>query len=62
MRRFTEFVDRFDIVDLPLNVSEHPVNPSLCKIDKRLVSAKWEDKYRDSTTFTLPKHTFDHLS
>ena len=60
MFKFSNFIERNFLVDLPLVGGEYTwfrdsENPSMSRIDRVLVSADWKDHFLDVTRRPLPR-------
>ncbi|KAL4205544.1 hypothetical protein AMTRI_Chr01g115140 [Amborella trichopoda] len=65
MRDFSDFISRNDLLDIPLQScqytwSSHSPNPTLCKLDRFLISMEWEEKFSRTLSQALPKPASDH--
>ncbi|CAN0884427.1 hypothetical protein LINGRAHAP2_LOCUS14836 [Linum grandiflorum] len=65
MVMFNDFIEGLGVVDLPLNGAEFTwsdlrVEPSLCRLDRILISSSWEDKYPSCLVRVLPRTCSDH--
>ena len=67
MELFSEFVEDFNLIDLPLEGGSYTwsrgsVRPSMSRIDRVLVSHDWEEQYSDVIQQILPRPVLDHFS
>ena len=65
MMEFLDFIEDFNLVDLPLGGGQYTwssgtANPLMSRIDKFLVSTNWEDHYSDVTQKLLPRPLSNH--
>ena len=65
MFKFSDFIERNFLVDIPLLGGEYTwfrdlENPSMSRIDRVLVFADWEDHFLDVTQRPLPQVISDH--
>jgi hypothetical protein len=65
MMEFLDFIEDFNLVDLPLGGGQYTwssgtANPLMSRIDKFLVSTNWEDHYPDVTQKLLPRPLSNH--
>ncbi|KAL4196827.1 hypothetical protein AMTRI_Chr04g248190 [Amborella trichopoda] len=65
MNAFFDFISRNELIDIPLQGSRfmwssHSPQPTLSKLDRFLISIKWEQAFPGSHALSLPKTTSNH--